>query len=100
MQGAMNRMTFTNSFTAVTANSGSSQTKSIPGLLSGRDEILRIHKLTHQAGLTLSAFVNADNTLTVRFANATGSDITPTAGDTYTIVVGRFDSAPPTSLDL
>jgi hypothetical protein len=100
MQGARNRMTFTNSFTAVTAASGSSQTKTIPGLLSGRDEILRIHKATHQAGLSLSAFVSADNTLTVRFVNATASDITPTASDTYTIVIDRYDSAPPTSVDL
>jgi hypothetical protein len=100
MNGVFNRMTFTNSFTAVTANSGSTQNKTIPGLLSGRDEILRIHKATHQAGLGIAAHVSADNTLTVRFTNATGSDITPTASDTYTITVGRFDSAPPTSLDL
>lgn len=100
MNGVTNRMTFTNSFTAVTAALGSTQTKTIPGLVFGRDEVIRIHKATHQSGLSLSAFVNADNTLTVRFVNATASDITPTAGDTYTIVVTRFDSAPPTSLDL
>lgn len=100
MQGATNRMTFTNSFTAVTANSGSAQTKSIPGLLAGRDEVIRIHKATYQAGLIYKAHVSSDGVLTVRFTNATGSDITPTAGDVYTITVTRFDSAPPTSLDL
>lgn len=100
MNGVTNRMTFTNSFTVVNANSGSAQTKTIPGLLAGRDEVLSIRKATNQDGLTLSAYASADNTLTVRFSNATGSNITPTAGDTYTIVVMRLDSAPPTSLDL
>lgn len=100
MNGITNRMTFTNSFTAVTANSGSEQSKTINGLVFGRDEVLRVHKATYQAGLTYTGHVSADNTLKVRFSNATGSDITPTAGDTYTIVVQRFDSAPPTSLDI
>jgi hypothetical protein len=100
MQGASNRMTFTNSFTAVATVSGSEQSKTIPGLVYGRDEVTHIHKLTHQAGLAQTAWVSADNTLKVRFTNCTGGEITPTAGDTYTIVVSRFDSAPPTSLDL
>lgn len=98
--GQVNRMTFTNSFTAVTANLGSEQSKTIPGLVFGRDEILRIHKLTHQSGLVMQAWVSANDTLKVRFANVTVADITPTASDTYTIVVQRFDSAPPTSLDI
>lgn len=100
MNGVTNRMTFTNSFTIVNANTGSEQSKTIPGLVLGRDEVIRIHKLTNQDGLTLSAYVSADNTLKVRFANATASNITPTASDTYTLTVTRFDSAPPTSLDL
>lgn len=100
MNGNKNRMSFTNSFTAVSANTGSSQTKTVPGLLAGRDEILSIRKATHQAGLALSAYVSADDTLTVRFTNCTAGSITPTAGDTYTIVIGRFDVGVPTSVNL
>lgn len=95
-----NRMTLTNSFTAVTASSGSEQSVTVPGLVFGRDEVVRIHKATYQAGLSLVAYCSADNTMKVRFSNATVGSITPTAGDTYTILVERYDSSPPTSLDL
>ena len=101
MSGAHNRMTFTNSFTVVNTQSGNEQTVTIGGLVLGRDEVLSIRKATHQAGLVISgASVTANNTLSVRFANGTGSNITPTAGDTYTLTLCRFDSAPPTSVNL
>ena len=101
MNGVLNRMTFTNSFTIVNTVSGSEQTVTINGLVFGRDEVLEIRKATFQAGLVIeNARVSADNTLSVRFANGTAGNITPTAGDTYTLVLCRFDSAAPTSVNL
>ena len=101
MNGIYNRMTFTNSFSVVNTVSGDEQSVTINGLVYGRDEVISIRKATHQAGLVISgAFVSADNTLKVRFANGTAGNITPTAGDTYTLVLGRFDSAPVTSVNL
>lgn len=101
MNGVINRLTFTNSFSQVNTVSGSEEAVTINGLVYGRDEVLELRKATHQAGLVIAnAFVSADNTLKVRFANGTGGNITPTAGDTYTLVLCRFDSAPPTSVNL
>lgn len=101
MNGVINRLTFTNSFTQVNTVSGSEQTVTINGLVYGRDEVLGLRKATHQAGLVIGeAFVSADNTLTVRFANGTAGNLTPTAGDTYTLTLCRFDSAIPTSVNL
>ena len=101
MNGVFNRMTFTNSFSQVDTVSGSEQSVTINGLVYGRDEVVALRKATHQAGLVIGeAFVSANNTLKVRFANGTAGNITPTASDTYTLVLCRFDAAPPTSVNL
>lgn len=88
----LDTFTFTNSFTIVNANTGSEQSVTIPGLVFGRDHILRIFKKTNQDGLVLTAYCSADNTAKVRLANVTGSNITPTASDTYTMTVLRTES--------
>ena len=88
--------TITNSFTIVNANAGSEQSVTIPGLVFGRDHILRFRKKTNQDGLILNdPYVSADNTAKVRLVNATGSNITPTASDTYTVTVLRTESSLP-----
>lgn len=93
------RMTFVNSFSEVNTVSGAEEAVTIPGLVYGRDEVLALRKATHQAGLVIAnAFVSADNTLKVRFANGTGGNITPTASDTYTLTYVRMDAAIPTSV--
>ena len=85
--------TLTKSFTAVTAATGSEQSVTIPGLVFGRDHILRFHKKTNQDGLVISDFYcSADNTAKVRLQNVTVSDITPTASDTYTATVLRTEA--------
>lgn len=101
MNGVINRLTFTNSFTIVNTVSGSEQTVTVNGLVFGRDEVLQFRKATYQAGLVIAqAHVSADNTLTVRFANGTAGNITPTASDVYTLTLCRLDSAIPTSVNL
>jgi len=84
--------TLTNSFTIVNANTGSEQSVTVPGLVFGRDHVLRVFKKTNQDGLSMVGYCSADNTMKVRFANATGSNITPTASDTYTVTVLRTES--------
>ena len=87
--------TVATSFTAVTANNGSEQSVTVPGVIFGRDEVIRVFKKTHQAGLGQQGWVSADNTIKVRFTNCTTSDITPTASDVYTYTVERHDASLP-----
>jgi hypothetical protein len=74
----------------VAANITAEQTFTITGALTASDNVLSITKPTHQAGLGISnARISADDTVAIQFINTTGSGITPTATETYVILVWR-----------
>lgn len=73
---------------AVAANTTAEQTFTVNGLLIG--DFVEVNKPTTQAGLGLANFrVSAANTLAIAFSNNTASPITPTAGESYQLVVIR-----------
>ncbi len=70
----------------VEGSTGAEQTFTITGLKT-TDQILSVSKPTVQTGLFVAnARVSAVDTLALQFVNATTASITPTAGETYTIV--------------
>jgi hypothetical protein len=73
---------------AVAANTTAEQTFTLKGMRLG--DFVSISKPTTQAGLGIvNARVSALDTLAVAFVNATGSSITPTASEIYTLLVSR-----------
>lgn len=71
----------------VAANTTAEQTFTISGLTTSNVPISVI-KPTAQAGLGIVGFrISAANTLAITFSNNTGVGITPTAGETYKVVV-------------
>lgn len=73
--------------TAVNANTTTEKTFTVTGLAAD-DVILSVTKPTAQAGLGIVGYrVSAANQLAITFSNNTGSPITPTAGQVYTIIV-------------
>jgi len=49
-----------------------------------------VQKPTEQAGLNVDhGHVTGSNTATINFCNHTGSSITPTASETYTVLVAQ-----------
>lgn len=73
----------------VAINTTAEQTFTVPGLAVG-DVVLAINKPTAQAGLFIGgARVSAANTLAIVFGNDTGGAITPTASQTYEVVILR-----------
>lgn len=75
---------------AVGANTTTEHSVTVTGVVAATDEVLRVIKPTHQAGLTLgNSRVTADNTVAVQFVNCSGGGITPTASETYTFFVWR-----------
>jgi hypothetical protein len=75
----------------VAANTSAEQTFTVNGLLPG-DQV-SINKPTAQAGLGIVGVrVSAANTLAITFGNFTGSPITPTASQTYQVLLSRKDS--------
>lgn len=67
------------------------QTFKVPGLAVG--DWVFVNKPTAQAGLGIvGCRVTAANTLGITFSNNTGSSITPTASQTYLILVMRPDA--------
>ena len=67
------------------------QTFTVNGLLTG--DFVSCNKPTAQAGLGIvGCRVSAANTLAITFLNTTASAITPTAGQTYLVLVSRPDS--------
>jgi hypothetical protein len=75
---------------AVPANTTVEQTFLVSGLVLAMDSIIGVSKPTAQAGLGIVGWrVSADNTIGITFSNNTGGSITPTAGQTYTILVHR-----------
>ena len=76
-------------FAEVAANTTAEQTVTIRGLKT-TDKVYGISKPTEQAGLSArNVRVSAADTLSVQFSNNTGSGITPTALETYSVLVVR-----------
>lgn len=74
----------------VAANTSAEQTVTVTGLVLATDTVIGVSKPTAQAGLGIVGWrVSADNTLAVTFGNFTGGGITPTAAETYRIVIWR-----------
>ena len=73
--------------TAVTAGAESVQTFTVTGLTT--TDIVTVNKPTNQAGLDLvHAWVSAADTLSIKYRNPSGGNITPTA-ETYRILAVR-----------
>jgi hypothetical protein len=76
---------------AIVLNTTAEQTFTVNGLLPG--DMVLVNKPTTQAGLGIvGSRVSAANTLAITFSNNTGSSITPTAAQTYLVLVSRPDS--------
>jgi hypothetical protein len=74
---------------AVAANTSAEQSITVTGITPG-DDVLRVIKPTHQAGLAIgNVRVTALNTIAVQFINNTAAPITPTASETYTVYAWR-----------
>ena len=75
----------------IVLNTTAEQTFTVNGLLPG--DMVLVNKPTAQAGLGIvGSRVSAANTLAITFSNNTGSSITPTAAQTYLVLVSRPDS--------
>ena len=75
----------------IVLNTTAEQTFTVNGLLPG--DHVTCNKPTAQAGLGIvGCRVSAANTLAITFSNNTGSSITPTAAQTYLVLVSRPDS--------
>lgn len=67
------------------------QTFTVPGLQLG--DLVAVFKPTVQSGLAVvGARVTAANTIGIQFINPTAGNITPTAGEVYTIKVVRSEN--------
>lgn len=76
---------------AVAANTSAEQTFPVNGLQPG--DHVSVNKPTSQAGLAIvSQRVSDRNTLAITFGNFTASPITPTASETYLVLLSRRDS--------
>ena len=75
----------------IVLNTTAEQTFTVNGLLPG--DHVTCNKPTAQAGLGIvGCRVSAANTLAITFSNNTAASITPTAGQTYLVLVARPDS--------
>lgn len=79
----------TNSFTIVATITTSTQNVTVAGLQVG--DMVLVQKTTAQTGLMINgvSYVTTANTLPVTFVNPTAAGITPTASDTYSLLVIR-----------
>ena len=76
----------------VAANTTAEQTFTVPGV-NASDMLVEVNKPTAQAGLGLAGVrVSAANTVGITFSNNTAAGITPTAGETYKLMLARVDS--------
>ena len=72
----------------VDANTTAEQTFTVNGLVIG--DFVEVNKPTTQAGLgVVNVRVSAANTLAIAFSNNTAAGITPTAGESYQLLVVR-----------
>lgn len=71
----------------VAANTTAEQTFTVNGLAVG-DVVISVNKPTAQAGLGIvGARVSGLNTLAITFSNNTAAGITPTAAETYQVLI-------------
>lgn len=78
----------------VAANSTAQQTFSCPGVDPATDTVVGISKPTLQAGLIVpTGRVTAKDTIGLDFANNTAAGITPTAAETYAVMIVRRDAS-------
>jgi hypothetical protein len=85
-------VTVTLSPAAVAINTTAEQTFTVPGVLAS-DVLLSVSKPTAQAGLGVVGWrVSALNTVGITFSNVTAASITPTASQSYTLLLARPDS--------
>lgn len=70
-----------------TAAGGNEQTFPVTGILAG--DFVRVSKPTNQAGLGIGNVRTTAGNVIIGFTNASGSDITPTASQVYTLLVSR-----------
>ena len=76
---------------SVAINTTAEQTFTVNGLLAG--DFVTCNKPTAQEGLGIvGCRVSAANTLAITFSNNTAGAITPTAAQTYLVLVTRPDS--------
>ena len=76
----------------VAANTTAEQTFTVPGVLAS-DVVVQVSKPSAQAGLGIvGTRVSAANTVGITFSNNTAAGITPTAAETYKLVLARPDS--------
>lgn len=76
----------------VALNTTAEQTFTVPGVLAS-DICVAVSKPTAQAGLGIVGVrVSAANTVGITFSNNTGSNITPTASQTYVFTLIRPES--------
>jgi hypothetical protein len=88
----MNQLSLVLSPAQVAINTTAEQTFSAPGVKLG-DSVLTVNKPTAQAGLGIVGYrVSANDQIAITFSNVTGGAITPTASQTYLVVVARPDS--------
>lgn len=88
----MNLLTLVLSPAQVAINTSAEQTFSAIGVKVG-DSVLTVNKPTAQAGLGIVGYrVSANDKIAITFANFTAGAITPTASESYTVVVARPDS--------
>lgn len=80
----------------LSASTSAEQTLTVTGLLA-TDTVVGISKPTAQAGLVTSGSgrVTAANALGLVFGNCTASALTPTASETYTVVLKRWAPVAP-----
>ena len=79
---------------AASANTSAEQTFTVNGLQVG-DHVV-VSKPSAQAGLGIvGCRVSAANTLAITFGNFTAGSITPTANETYLVLVSRPDRVIP-----
>lgn len=82
-------LTVTLSPAQVSANTTAEQTFALSGI-DTNDIVLAVEKPTAQAGLGIVGHrVSAVDTLAITFSNNTGSGITPTASQVYSVAVMR-----------
>jgi hypothetical protein len=76
----------------VAANTTAEQTFTVPGVRPN-DFLMGVSKPTSQAGIgVVNARVSAASQVAITFSNNTAGAITPTASETYQLLMARSDS--------
>lgn len=74
----------------IAGNTTAEQLLTVTGLVLATDTVIGVSKPTAQAGLGIVGWrCSSNNTLGITFSNNTAGNITPTAAETYTVIVYR-----------